>query len=105
MVDIGWFLHNSVEYHNVFRKVQSVVTEIRQKTLKIRAVEFGFVNSIIRKKWKELVINNPSNSQRIVNKFDKLFYEDSLRGKLLSLIRHGSVEFSRSELRKILQMK
>lgn len=105
MVDIGWFLHNSVEYHNVFRKVQSVVTEIHQKTLKIKAVEFGFVNSIIRKKWKELVINNPSNSQRIVNKFDKLFYEDSLRGKLLSRIRHGSVEFSRSELRKILQMK
>lgn len=109
---IGWFKKDSIAYTNQQNKIADLVKKQEERNASLEKSQFKFLDSRSQEKLKQRLIKKDKYIECYANKIKKIEAENSLRSRMLRLLKNGSTysfynspKISRSELRQILNLK
>jgi hypothetical protein len=108
LLEIGFFELDSPEYQKVFNEVSEKEKEQKKIQDAIIGTSIHFLIHSDREKHAQLFPKHIERAKQFSLKLQKILAEDSVRGKILDVFKkqyYSKTLISRSELRKILNMK
>jgi hypothetical protein len=112
LYNLGWFKQDSAEYNAHAKKITDLVTKQAERNASLDKSQFKFLSLDAQDKLKQRLIKKDKYIKCYAEKIKRIESENSLRSRMLRLLKNGSIysfhdspKITRSELRKILNLK
>ena len=112
LYNLGWFKQDSAEYNAHAKKITDLVTKQAERNASLEKSQFKFLELSTQLKLKQSLVKKDKYIKCYAEKIKRIESENSLRSRMLRLLKNGSIysfhdspKITRSELRKILNLK
>ena len=110
--NLGWFKRDSIEHTAQQNKITDLVAKRAERNASLEKSQFKFLSLDAQAKLKQNLIKKDKYIKCFAEKIKQIESENSLRSRMLKLLKNGSTysfhdspKISRSEFRKILNLK